>query len=491
MPAVEPYLFVTVLHLLGSSTALCALRGRHLFFCVSSGLLWGLAIHAFLALAVLLVSYGTGHLPLYDAGLMVPLVLLATAAAAALYRLRARCWRCSWRRAVAAQTAAVAVLALATALALGWNLSVLSVDSFAYVELGLALARISDAQHLGLEFLHSRPIFAALLHATTDVAGVEYLYFLMPVASLAFLTTLAGAAVQAAMLLGRSPRACAAATLLGMTWLLTCYFVVFQMVYIHTNWMAAMYVLLFFFTAWMALQTGDRSWFALAATAAFAFVLARVEAPLFLALFLCFLATQQSGGRQAIWPILAMALPASLWCLCVCAILGDAGGIVDRSRLLVMVAGLVTSIALAWCMRYRWFRRSAPWLQMAGLATLAAVFVWMVDDRPQHMLEESQIHLLNALVVGNWSTAWALVAALALAAPLLGRMPHQRFLWFGVVGYLIVSFDLTYFGHWRPEWGDSGNRMLTHVLPTIAWALMVKGAAVAPKASPSPDFQPG
>jgi hypothetical protein len=477
---VQPYLFVAALHLLGSFSALCVLRGGHLVFCVSSGLLWGLAIHSFLALAALLISYLAGYLPLYDATLMVPLVLLATAGATAFYLWRASRWRCSRRRAAAVQTAAVAILALATALALRWNLSALSVDSFAFIEIGLAFARISDAPHVGLGFLHSWPIFVVLLHATTGVAGVEYLYFLMPVVSLAFLATLAVAAVQAVLLLGRSPRVGAVATLLGMTWLLTCYFVVFQIFYIHTNWMAAMYVLLFFFTAWMALQTEDRSWFALAAVAAFAFVLARVEAPLFMALFLCFLATQPGGGKQGIWPVLAMAVPAILWCLCVWAILGDAGGIVDRSRLLVMVGGLVTPIALAWCMRHGWFQRRASWLQLAGLATLAAIFVLMVLARPEHMLERSRVHLLNALVLGNWSTAWALVAGLALVAPLLGRMPHQRFVWFGVVGYLILVFDLTYLGHWRPAWGDSGNRMLTHVLPTIAWAMMVKGAAIAP-----------
>jgi hypothetical protein len=485
---VHPYLYVAVFHLLGSFSALCVLRGGHLLFCVSSGLLWGLAIHTFLALAALLISYLAGHLPFYDAALMLPLVLLVTAGAATLCFLRAGRWRLSVRRVVAAQTTALAILALATALALRWNLSVLSVDSFAFVELGLAFARISDAPHLGLHFLHSWPIFAVLLHATTDLARVEYLYFLMPVVSLAFVTTLAGAAVQTILLLGRSPRVAAVATLLGMTWLLTCYLVVFYLFYIHTNWLAAIYVFLFFFTAWMALQTEERSWFALAAAAAFAFALVRVEAPLFLALFLCFLATQETGGRQGLRPILALALPASLWCLCLCAILGDAGGIVDRGRLLVMVGGLLASIALAGCMRFASFRRRASWLQLSGLATLAAVFVLMLIDRPEHMLEKSRVHLLNALVYGYWSTAWLLVAALALAAPLLGRMPHQRFVWFGVAGFLIVSFDLTYFGHWRQDWGDSGNRMLTHVLPTIAWALMVTGAAVVPRRAPSvPD----
>jgi len=489
MLLVHPYLYVTVLHLLGSCAALCVLRGEHLLFCVSSGLLWGLAIYTFLALALLLTSYVTGYLPLYDATLMVPLILLVAAGATLLCLSRASRWRCSRRRVVAAQMVAVAILALATALALHWNLSVLTVDSFSFIEFGLAFARIADAQHFGLEFLDSRPIFAALLHATTGVAGVEYLYFLMPVVSLAFLATLAVATVQAVLLLGRSPRVAAAATLLGMAWLLTCYFVVFQIFYIHTNWMASMYVLLFFFTAWMALQTEDRSWFALAAAAAFAFVLARAEAPLFMALFLCFFATQESGGRRGMWPILAMAVPAILWCLCVYAILDDGGRFIDRSRLLVMVGGLASSIVLAWCMRYGWFQRRASWLQVAGLAALVAVFLWMVLDRPEHMLEKSRIFVLNALLDGYWTSAWVLVAALALAAPLLGRMPHQRFVWFGVVGYLAVMFDLTYFGHWRKGWGDSGNRMLTHVLPTIAWAMMVKGAAIVPKLSPA--VQPG
>ena len=180
-PLVQPYLFVAVLHLLGSFAALCVLRGGHLVFCVSSGLLWGLAIHSFLALALLLTSHVTGHLPLYDASLMLPLTLLATAGATLLFLSRAGRWCCSRRRVVAAQTAAIVSLALATALALRWNLSVLSVDSFAFIELGFALARIADAPHLSLAFLHSRPISAALLHATTSVAGVEYLYFLMPV----------------------------------------------------------------------------------------------------------------------------------------------------------------------------------------------------------------------------------------------------------------------------------------------------------------------
>ena len=52
---VQPLLFVTILHLLGSFAALCVLRGGHLVFCVSSGLLWGLAIHSFLALALVLI----------------------------------------------------------------------------------------------------------------------------------------------------------------------------------------------------------------------------------------------------------------------------------------------------------------------------------------------------------------------------------------------------------------------------------------------------
>ena len=39
---------------------------------------------------------------------------------------------------------------------------------------------------------------------------------------------------------------------------------------------------------------------------------------------------------------------------------------------------------------------------------------------------------------------------------------------------------LTFVGHWREGWYDSGNRMLSHALPTLVWLGMLRAAAIAP-----------
>lgn len=484
----KPYLFVLLLQLLGSFAALCVLAGTRLTFCVASGLLWGVAIHSFIALGVVLVSHFAGWLPLYHTALIVSLILLATTVAVVVFLSNAARWGCSRRRVLAAQGAGLAAAALCTGASLAWNLSTFSVDSFTFVERGLALARITDPRYSALEFLHTRGVFAVLLHAATGANGVEYLYFLTPVVSVAFLVTLAVTVLSAVSLLGRSRRAGAWTAFLGISWLASCYFVTFQMFYLHVNWLAGIYVFLLFYTVWMALQTRENRWFVLAAGAVFAFVLLRVEAPLFAAVFLYLLALERRGhdGRP-LWPNVAMALPSIVWCSCLSVIIGDARGTVDRTRLIAMSGALAGSIALAWCIRRPWLSARASWLRAGGLAALIAVLVILLADRADWMVTRSLILFADALVAGNWSTGWLLIASFALAAPLLGRMPHQEFLLLWVAASLMLMFEMGYFASWRLGWSDSGNRMLTHLLPAVAWVMLVKSAAIAPTESGSAE----
>ncbi len=74
----------------------------------------------------------------------------------------------------------------------------------------------------------------------------------------------------------------------------------------------------------------------------------------------------------------------------------------------------------------------------------------------------------------------ALVRAVALAASLLGRVPHQRFLQLSLAAYFVGLLGLTYAGTWRAGWYDSANRMLTHALPALVWLGMLRAAAIVP-----------
>jgi hypothetical protein len=455
-----------------------------------------MALHALIALGPLLVSYWAGTAPLYrplptGAACLVAVLLLA----ALLVRGTTR-WTCSLARVAAAQALALAAIAACTAAALHWNLSALSVDSFGQIELGLGLARVRDPQWTNLGVLGAHPVFAMILHASTDLSGVEYLYFLPPILWASSISTLSVASFSAIRLLHRSTTNAALTTSLGVIWLCSSYFVVFHGVYVHVNWIAAMYLLLFFFCTWMALITRESGYWKLAAVAAFSFSISRVEGPLFLAFFLCLLALERRGSERRLASALALALPSAVWCIAVAGVVGDGGRIVDRERLALMTAGLLASVGLAWAMRYPAFAVRARALQWTGPALLVLALAAMLARRPEHMVDHSLVHVLNAALFGNWATGWIIPASLALALPLLGRIPHQRFLLLAITGFVLLTLDMTYFGTWRRGWFDSGNRMLMHALPTTAWALMVMVGAIAPaqrlEPTPrSPDLDAG
>jgi hypothetical protein len=476
----RPILFVLLLHGLGSCAALCALRGRHLLYAVSSGLAWGLALHVFLGLPLVLASYAAGSYPLYRIGVAGAVDAGAALAAVIVVAANARRWGLTLRRLLVVQGVAIAGLAACTAAAMTWNFSAMSPDSFAYVEHGLALARIHDARQVSLDFVREISIFGVLVHAASGLAGVEYLHFLAPVVTASLLATLAAATAGGILRLARPPWVAAAATILGLTWLMTGYLVVFQVFYVHVNWLAAVYLLLFFHALWMALDTRLERWFEPAAAAAFAFALVRVEGALFLALFVGLLALETGvDERRRPWWVAALALPAATWCSISAVLGGEGGRIVDRTLLLAMAAALVATVALAWAMRSDRIRRHASALQSYGLVGLAGIVAGMIVARPEHMLSHLRILIVNAFLAGGWATTWGLAAALGLAAPLLGRLPQQRFLGLSIAGYLGGIVAMTYFGSWRPGWFDSGNRMLVHILPTVAWVLMLKSALIA------------
>jgi len=478
----RPYLLLLVPYLLGALVVLWLLRGRHLAFAVSSGLLWGLALHVFLGTLALLLAVAGGWRPLYPVPWLAGLTLLLAGGAACAVLRDARSRGESLARIGGALAVGAGALALAVAAALHWNYSAFAVDSFAYLERGLGMARIADRAYGGVGFLQARGLFGAMLHAPTDLAGVEYLYFVIPVLGLAGFATLATAIVEALRRLGRSRRVAGLAAALSLGCLGSSYFVAYQGVLLHVNWLVSSYLLLFFFCAWMALELREDRWLALSAVALFAFVLLRVEAALFAAAFVAFLAVEpREEARRPRWPVLALVLPALLWCGVSAVLLGDEPGrISDRPRLLLMGGALAIAGLLGCWACTPAARRWLPRLAGIGLAGLAIGLLVLFGLAPQRMLERSGTLLDNALLRGSWSSAWALVGALALAGRWLAPVPHQGFVRCGLLAYGLLLLGLSYVAPWRPGWFDSGNRMLGHVLPSLAWLLAVRAGAIVP-----------
>lgn len=474
------------LQLLGASLALALLRGRHRVFCTAGGLLWGLAAYGVLAAGIVLARYALGWLPLYPAEAIATTTALAAASAVAVSHLRCARGPLSSLELLSCQVVGAGAVALATLSAVSFDLSTLTPDSLGMIEAALELARVRDPELAGLPFLQARGILAVLLHAPAAALPFDFLWFASPLLGLSCLASLAAAAAGAIRDGGSSRGVAAAVATLGTLWLLGCYFWSYQLFYVHVNQLAGATLLLFFVTAWRCLADADDAWLPLAGLALLAFQMLRVEGTLFATLFSAiFVLERAAAGRRAL-PELWLVLPGAVWCLALAAAIGDQRGIVDAGRLLLMATLLIGCLPLGWLARRPGLHGLRARLPTAALGLLGLGLLVLVALRPEHMIGRLGVLLWNAVGVGLWGATWAFVPAVALAAPLLGRVPHQRFVQLGLAAYFLALLGLTYLGYWREGWYDSGNRMLTHALPTLAWLGMLRVAAIVPSAGDPP-----
>jgi hypothetical protein len=480
-----------VLQLLGAGLARTALRGRQLGFCLASGLLWGVASHGVLAAGVVLVRFALGDLPLYPTAWIAGATGLAAALALGVSQLHDGDSPLSRGRALAGQAAGAAGAALATLFAVSFDLSTLTPDSLDMIEAGLALARLQDPRFVDVTFLGGRGLLGVLLHAPASALPFDFLWFASPLLGLSCTATVATAAWTAIRSLGRSRVAAGVAVGLGTLWLLGCYFWIYQIFYVHVNQLAAATLLLFFVAAWRSLADADDAWLPLAGLALLAFQMVRVEGTFFAALFAAVFVLERAAAGRPARPDLWLVLPGVAWCAVLAATVEPDGAIVDPRRLLLMGGLLLGCLPLAWLARRPRLRGQRDALPGLALGALGVALLLLVVLRPGHMIERAGVLAWNAVGVGLWSTTWAFVPAVVLASPLLGRVPHRRFVQIALGAYFVGLLGLTYAGHWREGWYDSGNRMLTHALPSLVWLGMLRAAAIAPPRSGHGDGQTG
>jgi hypothetical protein len=471
---------VVALQLLGASLARTALRGRQLGFCLASGLLWGISCYGVLAAAVVLTRLALGALPLYPTSCVAGATGLAAALALAVSQLCDGDSPLSRSRALAGQAAGAAGAALVTLFAVSFDLSTLTPDSLDMIEAGLGLARMHDPQFADVTFLGGRGLLGVLIHAPASALPFDFLWFASPLLGLSCMATMATAAWAAVRSLGRNRVVAGVAVGLGTLWLLGCYFWLYQLFYVHVNQLAGATLLLFFVAAWRSLADTDDRWIPLAGLALLAFQMVRVEGTFFAALFTAVLVLERAAAGRRARPDLWLVLPGVAWCAVLAVAVEHRGGIVDTRRLLLMGGLLLGCLPLGWLARRPRLSDQRNALPGLALGALGLALLVLVAMRPEHMIERAGVLAWNAVGVGLWSTTWAFVPAVVLASPLLGRVPHQRFVQLALGAYFVGLLGLTYAGYWREGWYDSGNRMLTHALPSLVWLGMLRAAAIAP-----------
>lgn len=395
-----------------------------------------------------------------------PAASLAAYAVASVGLALHACWR--RERTVAGWAALAATLLLVAGAA--WTASrqawiLVSFDSIAQIAAGRSIAA-HGLQGVG-GLLASWGGLVPLVQGAGVGLKVDVIQAFQPLMALSLLAVCAWGTWQLAA------RFKALAVCVVLLTLSGCYFLVMQSQYVHNSLPSAVYLAAAALLCAVAWQRDDAVLLRPAFACLAAFCLCRTEAPVFAACALVLgaaLATQCSIGRAYARLATIFCAAIGAWYLFLIAVIGKGSDIMSPGRLAIVLLVLLAAWAVTQLLPMERLRRLRPWVPelviAVGLAALALATAW----QPAHMLENVDAIYRNLTTHGRWGLAWV---TLAFAAPLAWRLnAGSRALLALTVSFtaLILLMGMARIPY-RLGWGDSANRMFTHLWPLLVVAV--------------------
>ncbi|MFP3881973.1 MAG: hypothetical protein ACLFRT_14775 [Actinomycetota bacterium] len=252
---------------------------------------------------------------------------------------------------------------------------------------------------------------------------------------------------------------------------------VYDAFYINTHIEVALYLLVTIAGSWIAVTERDWRWAVPAGIALGATLLFRPEAPIVATIVLVAVAASDAGWQVRLAMTAPTVLVAALWYGVVLwqnAPGGDAispTAPVFGSLVAVFVAALVVTAGGSkrlWVM-VRHMDRVMLAVMLVALAGFAAanldVFTASVEASFQNI----------ALSQGAWLFTWSIGVVLLAVALVVHQVPSSRLWTTPILGFAILWWLLPIIreGAWRVGTGDSGNRILAHMLAVVVVFLVL------------------
>jgi hypothetical protein len=377
-------------------------------------------------------------------------------------------------------TIGVAVLTVIVARVL--HLTRLTPDSLRYLLAANDLALPDAFEQVHRADLLLRQIGLPSLHTLSDLTDRRYMASIAPlfgVSGLGLFTWLAWRFTQGSETRRRMWLVVGAVLFLGSTNRL-----VYDSFYINSHIQMAVFLLIAVAGSWLAVTTDKPGWAWPAGLALAATLLMRPEAPLVVAVVMAAVA-----ASRATWPVRwAMTLPSvvvmALW---YGIALWQHANFGNRIALTAPVFGSLVAvfgatgvtIAGGWA-QARSVVRHFDLIALAGLALLVAGYG---VRSPDVVVGSIKATFRNLTYDGMWMLTWVAALGLLAVALLVQRVPDSRLWTVPILGFGLLYWLLPLIrdGAWRVGTGDSGNRILAHIIAVVVVFLVL--AAVEPTES--------
>lgn len=247
--------------------------------------------------------------------------------------------------------------------------------------------------------------------------------------------------------------------------------------YINTHIEVAFYLLVAIAGAWLAMTTREWRWAIPAGIALAMTLLFRPEAPIVGAIVLVAVAASDAGWRVRVAMATPTVVAAGLWYGVVlwqnvpggdtisptAPVFGSLAALLGA--VLVVVAGVSPRL---------W--RLVKYLDRVMLATLLVAVVGLAAVNTEVFTASVEASFQNiAFSQGAWLFTWSIGVLLLAVALLVHEMPWSRLWTIPIVGFAILWWLLPMMreGAYRVGTGDSGNRILAHMLAVVVAFLVL------------------
>lgn len=339
--------------------------------------------------------------------------------------------------------------------------------------------------------LHERSLGLPALHALSDLTDRRYLATIGPLMGLSGFGLFLGVAWQATRRMANSSRVLLVVT--ALAFLITSNRLIYDAFYINTHIFVAVFVLVTMTGMWQAVTCGMKGWAFPAGLALSVTLLLRPEAPLLVALILVVVAASRADLAARLWLSVPSLVVLAVWYGTLWQHSPGGEQVALDAPIFGAIAAVLGSAVVLFAARVpsleRWGRR-VDLVLIGGLAAVLAVFVAV---EPATFTASADATFRNVVLLeGHWQVTWPAVTSMVAVALLIGRDPSLRLWVVPVVGYGLLWWLLPFLrdGPWRVGTGDSGNRILAHILfPAVVYVVLAV-ASTNPASSQREELAP-
>lgn len=358
------------------------------------------------------------------------------------------------------------------------NFAIISYDSFYYITFGKYLAYYKGFTKDIIEPIRSYGLFMPVFHSLSVFFNYDFSYSVHSLFSISFLTIFFKILYDNVKLFFNVNKSVAILfSSLGTIMLATCYFWIFQSVWIMNNVFTAILLSLTILFVWQYKITKNDIWIKLSFMSILSFIFTRVESPLYGVVLIVVISSLDIPRDKVKKYTIFYGLVMLLWYLKVFVYTGLKGGgdflTINRAiPIMILYILFLVYLMLENKITFMIHKYLKQILICAMMLVVALFFIF----KNQFAINNIFIICKNIMNDGGWGYTIFLIIVLYCLTVFMPDYKNRNFIECIIQSYLLFLLILFMFRKYplRLGFGDSGNRMITHILPIIIFDLLLK-----------------